>query len=112
MMRPASIRLDVTAAQASRLSALQAAYAAACNRLVPVVREHRVWNRVALHQRAYRGLRATTPLAAQRCCNTISSVYRAYEAQKALGRIKKNAPVPEIRFGNASVHFDQRTLHP
>ena len=47
MKRTASILLDVTAAQAKALAALQAAYADACNALVPIVREHRVWNRVA-----------------------------------------------------------------
>lgn len=42
MKRTASILLDVTAAQAKALAALQAAYADACNALVPIVREHRV----------------------------------------------------------------------
>ncbi len=49
MMRTASIRLDTTPARAGVVKALQAAYAEACNRLVPLVRDHRVWNRVALH---------------------------------------------------------------
>lgn len=109
MMRTASIRLDVTAEQAAALAALRTAYAEACNRLVPTVREHRLWNRVALHQRAYRDLREATPLGSQMCCNAIFSVCKAYKAQKALGRIVKDKPVPDIRFDRASVHFDKRT---
>jgi IS605 OrfB family transposase len=109
MFRTASIRLDPTPEQAAALAALRSAYVDACNRLVPFVREHRVWNRVALHQRAYTWLRKNSPLGSQMCCNAIFSVCKAYKAQKALGRIRQEAPVPEIRFGRASVHFDQRT---
>lgn len=109
MLRTASIRLDTTAEQSSRLAALRAAYADACNFLVPIVREHRLWNRVALHQRAYTRLRQTTPLSSQMCCNAIHTVCKAYKAQKTLGRIKKDTPVPAIRFDRASVHFDKRT---
>jgi putative transposase len=107
MLRTASIRLDVAAAQSQHLDMLRAAYANACNRLVPIVREHRVWNRVALHQQAYSMLREATPLGSQMCCNAIFSVCRAYKAQKALGKIKKDEPVPELRFERASVHFDR-----
>jgi IS605 OrfB family transposase len=109
MLRTASILLETTAEQSNRLAALRAAYADACNRLVPIVREHRVWNRVALHQRAYDLLRSETPLGSQMCCNAIFTVCKAYKAQKALGRICKDKPVPEVRFGRASVHFDKRT---
>lgn len=109
MMRTASIRLDTTAQQAAALMALHTAYADACNRLVPIVCEHRLWNRVGLHQRAYSGLREATPLGSQMCCNAIFSVCKAYKAQKQLGRIRKDAPVAEIRFDRASVHFDKRT---
>lgn len=109
MMRTASIRLDVTAEQSASLAALRAAYADTCNRLVPIVREHRLWNRVALHNLAYSMLRSATPLGSQMCCNAIFSVCKAYRAQKALGRIRKDRPVPEIRFDRASVHFDKRT---
>jgi IS605 OrfB family transposase len=109
MMRTASIKLGVTTEQASRLAALRAAYADACNRLVPIVRAHRVWNRVASHQRAYAMLRQATPLGAQMCCNAIDSVCKAYRAQKALGRIHQDAPVPEIRLDRASIHFEKRT---
>jgi putative transposase len=109
MMRTASIRLDVTPEHRAALSALQAAYADACNRLVPVVREHRLWNRVGLHQRAYADLRKATSLGSQMCCNAIFSACKAYRAQKEQGRIHPLDPVPQIRFDRASVHFDKRT---
>lgn len=108
-MRTASIRLGTTPEQAARFLALRAAYADACNTLVPVVREHRVWNRVALHQRAYAALRAGTPLGSQMCCNAIFTVCKAYTSQRKLGRIPKDGDVPAIRFDRASVHFDKRT---
>jgi putative transposase len=107
MMRTASIKLDVTDSQANRLAELRKAYADACNRLVPIVREHRCWNRVGLHQRTYNDLREATPLGSQMCCNAIFSVCKAYKSQKALGRIRQD--VPDIRFDRASVHFDKRT---
>jgi putative transposase len=109
MMRTASIRLNVTATQSAQLAALRMAYADACNRLVPIVRAHRVWNRVGLHQQAYSELREKTPLGSQMCCNALFSVCKAYKAQKALGRICQDKPIPEIRFDRASVHFDKRT---
>lgn len=108
-MRTASIKLGMTAHQAAALAALQAAYADACNRLVPLVQEHRLWNRVGLHNRAYSRLRAETPLGSQMACNAIYTVCKAYKAQKALGRIRKDTPVPSLRFDRASVHFDKRT---
>jgi putative transposase len=109
MLRTASIRLDTTSEQGQALAAMRAAYAEACNRLVPAVTEHRCWNRVALHNRAYSRLRAETHLGSQMACNAIFSVCKAYQAQKALGRIKSDAPVPVIRFDRASVHYDKRT---
>ncbi len=109
MMRTASIRLDTSAEQAEALDALRTAYADACNRLVPVVRTQRLWNRVGLHQRTYNDLREATFLGSQMCCNAIFSVCKAYKAQKELGRIRKDEPIPEIRFERASVHFDKRT---
>jgi IS605 OrfB family transposase len=109
MMRTASIRLNATPEQSVALRALQIAYAEACNSLVPTVREHRLWNRVGLHQRTYTRLRETTSLGSQMCCNAIFSVCKAYKAQKEMGRIPKDGAVPEIRFNRASVHFDKRT---
>ena len=109
MLRTASIRLNVDPEQAAALMALQSAYADACNRLVPTVIRHRCWNRVALHHLAYARLRKETPLGAQMVCNAIFSVCKAYKAQKKLGRIRKDAPVPAVHFNRASVHFDKRT---
>jgi hypothetical protein len=106
MLRMASILLMPTPEQASCLVTLRSAYARACNLLVPIVGEHRVGNRRALHQRAYALLRQATSLGAQRCCNAIFSACRA---QKALGRLREEAGVPAIRFDRGSVHFDQRT---
>jgi putative transposase len=108
VLRTASIRLNVTGAEAAALHALRTAYADGCNRLVPIVREHRCWNRVGLHNYAYSRLRAETPLGSQMTCNAIYSVCKAYKAQKALGRISKDA-VPLIRFNRATVHYDKRT---
>jgi putative transposase len=109
MLRTASILLGTTPEQGEALRALRAAYADACNRLVSTVIEHRCWNRVALHNLAYSRLRAETPLGSQMACNAIFSVCKAYKAQCALGRIKKDEPVPVIRFARASVHYDKRT---
>jgi putative transposase len=109
MLRTACIRLNVTAEQAARLSALRSAYAAACNRLVPLVQKERCWNRVALHQLGYRYLRQETVLGAQMACNAIFAVCKAYRSQRARGRIEADTPVPFLCFNRASVHFDHRT---
>ena len=108
MLRTASILLNVTHAQSAALHAMRTAYVDACNRLVPMVREHRCWNRVALHHRTYSRLRAETPLGSQMTCNAIYTVCKAYKAQKTLGRISEES-VPEIRFARTSVHYDKRT---
>jgi len=72
------IRLNTTPEQSARLIALQTAFAEVCNALVPLVRESRVWNRVALHHMAYRGLRERFPaLGSQMVCNAIYSVSRS-----------------------------------
>ncbi|MGH7966280.1 MAG: RNA-guided endonuclease TnpB family protein, partial [Candidatus Binatia bacterium] len=109
MQRTASIKLDVTPEQASQLTALQAAYADACNSLVSVVTVHRCWNRVALHHLTYARLRQETPLGSQMTCNAIFTVCKAYKAQRERGRIRKEVPVPPLNFRRASVHFDKRT---
>src|SRR5438046_10206820 len=97
-MRPACIRVKVTMEQSARLSALQTAYADACNRLVPLVQAARCWNRVALHQLGYRALRQQTSLGAQMVCNAIFSVCKAYRSQGALGRITTDLPDTPISF--------------
>jgi IS605 OrfB family transposase len=109
-LRTVSIKIDADDAARAALSALQAAYADACNLLVPTVVETRCWNRYTLHSLAYRRLRTETPLGAQMCCNVLRSVTAAYKALKSNGEIAKNKPVPAINFRRASVHFDKRTF--
>ena len=109
MLRTASIRLSPTPRQTATLPELRIAYADACNRLVPLVRSHRCWNRVDLHRLGYAMLRRETALGAQMCCNAIFSVCKVYRAQKAAGCLPTDAPVPSVRFNRASVHFDKRT---
>lgn len=109
MLRTACIALNVTPELAQRLGALRTAYAAACNRLVPLVQKERCWNRVGLHQLGYRRLRQETALGAQMACNAIFSVCKAYRSQRAQGRIASDKAVPALCFSRASVHFDHRT---
>lgn len=109
MLRTASIKLSISKEEASHLKSLQKEYAAACNLIVPVVIEHRCWNRVALHNLIYDQLRSTTRLGSQMVCNAIFSVCKAYQAQNELGKIQKDAPIPNITFNKGSVHFDKRT---
>jgi IS605 OrfB family transposase len=107
VLRTVSIKLDPTPEQAKMLLRLQAAYAQACNALVPVVIENRCWNRVALHRLAYYRLRESSPLGSQMVCSAIFTVCKAYKSQSALKRI--GGTVPTINFSRASVHFDKRT---
>lgn len=109
MFRTVSIKVEADAAAQAELVALQAAYAAACNLLVPTVIESRCWNRYGLHALAYRRLRCETPLGAQMCCNVLRSVTAAYKTLKANGQMPKGAPVPAISFRRGAVHFDKRT---
>ena len=106
MKRTISIRLETTKSQEKRLAKLQEVFLAACNAIVPTVREERCWNRVALHTLVYSNVRQTSPLGSQMVCNAIFAVCKAYKAKP----IFKDEPVPLIRFHkNRSVHFDKRT---
>lgn len=110
--------LATTPAQATQLAELQHTFAEACNRLAQVVRDHRCWNRVALHHLAYHGLREAMPaLGAQMTCNAIYSVCRAarlvfqnphspfYHARWV------ERPLPLLRFApDCPVYFDRHTL--
>ena len=87
MLRTASIQLNTTSEQGQALAAMRAAYAEACNRLVPAVTEHRCWNRVALHHHAYSRLRADTHLGSQMTCNAIFSVCKAYQERRRVKHI-------------------------
>lgn len=109
MLRTASLKLILTNKEASLLRGLQQEYAAACNLIVPAVVKSRCWNRVALHTIVYQNIRSTTKLGSQMVCNAIFSVCKAYQAQKELGKIQKDSPVPTIAFNKKSVHLDKRT---
>ncbi len=106
MKRTASILLDVTAAQAKALAALQAAYADACNALVPIVREHRVGAskivmedlthirerikagkrmRTRLHRWAWRQLQTFIEYKAQAAGIAVEYVDPAYTSQTCSG---------------------------
>jgi hypothetical protein len=112
------IQLNTTAEQNARLTALQRAFAEVCNALVPTVRETRVWNRVALHHMAYRGLRERFPaLGSQMVCNAIYSVSRScrlvFQTPGSPFHISRLAarPLPLMRFLDSSpVYFDRHTL--
>jgi putative transposase len=106
MKRTISIRLELTKEQDKQASDLQSAFLAACNSVVPLVMEHRCWNRVALHHLAYNQIRKHSPLGSQMVCNAIFAVCKAYKAKT----IFKDEPVPLIQFRkHRSVHFDKRT---
>jgi len=115
-----SLRLALTPSpeQHARLMALQAAFAQVCNELSPIVQQTRVWNRVALHHMAYKGLRERVPaLGSQMVCNAIYSVSRTgrlifqtpgspFHVSRLAGR-----PLPLLRFTDTCpVYFDRHTL--
>lgn len=104
--RTIALKLLPTSNQAQALTAVQAAFADACNAVVPFAVQHRCWNRVALHHQAYYPTRACTTGGAQLVCNAIAKVCQAYKAL----RLKKTEPVPTIGFSaTGSVHLDKRT---
>lgn len=112
------VPLTTSAQQAASLSRLQAIFAQACNALVPVVRERRCWNRVALHHLTYHELRSRFPqLGSQMACNAIYSVCRVCrllfqhpQSPWHLSRLD-GRPLPSIEFApTAPVYFDRHTL--
>jgi IS605 OrfB family transposase len=109
MLRTASIKLVYTQEDALLLKLLRQEYIAACNFIVPEVIKNRCWNRFALHKLVYNQLRSFSKLGSQMVCNAIFSVCKAYKAQKELGKIKKDDPVPNITFNKGSIHFDKKT---
>jgi hypothetical protein len=109
MMRTSSINLSVTPEDSLALRKLQAAYADACDHLVPSFGGNGCWNRWARRRLAYLHLATITPFGSQMRCNAIKTVGGGYKAQKALKRIRKDTPGPVLRFNAASVHFDKRT---
>lgn len=112
------VRLHPAPDQLARLRALQAAFAAACNALTPLVQQTRCWNRVALHHMAYKGLREQFPaLGSQMVCNAIYSVSRVSRiVYQGVGSpfnlaTRGDKPLPLLRFSTRSpVYFDRHTL--
>lgn len=112
------VQLTPSPEQHARLVGLQAAFAEVCNALAPVVRETRVWNRVALHHLTYKSLRERFPaIGSQMVCNAIYSVSRAcrtlFQAPASPFNVAKQPgrPLPMLRFAdNCPVYFDRHTL--
>lgn len=93
-------------------------FAQACNALMQVVQQTRIWNRVALHHLAYKDLRAQFPaLGSQMICNAIYSVARTCRllfqhpgSPFNLAR-RSDKPLPQVRFdATCPVYFDRHTL--
>lgn len=105
MKRTISIKLDVPNKESEKLLHLRSVYTQACNLVASFARENRCWNRVALHHIAYYKIREKTNLGSQMSCIAIKEVCGKYKAL----RIKKDKPVPEIKFKEKSIHFDKRT---
>src|SRR5579859_3844853 len=106
MKRTISIKLIMTHEQSDQLKALRTEFNAACNSIIPVVKEQRCWNKVDLHHLVYYPLRLQTKLGSQMTCNVIRAVCDAYKALK----LKKSDDVPAINFKpTSSIHYDKRT---
>jgi len=112
------VQLTPSPEQHARLVGLQAAFAEVCNALAPVVKETRVWNRVALHHLTYKSIRERFPaIGSQMVCNAIYSVSRAcrtlFQAPASPFNVAKQPgrPLPILRFAdNCPVYFDRHTL--
>ncbi len=112
------VGLNTTPAHAQRLVALQAAFAAVCNALAPLVQQTRCWNRVALHHMAYKQLRQQFPdLGSQMVCNAIYSVSRTsrivYQHPQSPFNLTRlgDKPLPRLHFlPQSPVYFDRHTL--
>jgi IS605 OrfB family transposase len=108
--RTISLKLLPTPEQSASLADLAATFAQACAAIVPLVQEHRCWNRVALHHLAYYPVREQFPaLGSQMVCQAVHRVADAYKTLKANKGIHKDRPIPGLTFGPASVNFDKRT---
>lgn len=112
------VSLNTSVEQATRLQALQTAFAEVCNALAPMVQQTRCWNRVTLHHLAYHGLRGRFPhLGSQMVCNAIYSVSRAYRlvlqhpASPWNLAAHPEKAIPLVNFLPGSpVYFDRHTL--
>ena len=118
MNAPLSIRLDTPPQLAAQLQQLQVAFAEVCNAIAPIVRDTRCWNRVALHDLVYRGMRERFPqLGSQMVCNAIYSVSRTcrllFQGANSPFNVSLlgDKPLPQLRFAaSAPVYFDRHTL--
>lgn len=112
------VSLNTTPQHAQRLVDLQAAFAAVCNALAPLVQQTRCWNRVALHHMAYKQLRQQFPgLGSQMVCNAIYSVSRTcrivYQHPQSPFNLSRlgDKPLPRLQFlAQSPVYFDRHTL--
>ena len=112
------IVLQVTAEEGQRLEALQAAFAAVCNALAPLVQQNRCWHRVTLHHLAYKPLREQFPqVGSQMICNAIYAVSRTgrvvYQHPDSPFNVARlgEQPLPRLRFApDSPVYFDRHTL--
>lgn len=108
--RTISLKLLPTPEQSASLADLATTFAQACAAIVPLVQEHRCWNRVALHHLAYYQVREQFPaLGSQMVCQAVHRVADAYKTLKANKGIPKDRPVPGLTFSPVSVNFDKRT---
>jgi hypothetical protein len=108
--KTASLKLVTSAEQAAELSSLAEVYAKACDMVAAFAREHRCWNRVALHHLAYYPVREAIPtLGSQMACQAVHRAADAYKTLKANGEIRKGVPVPSVTFRPTSVNYDKRT---
>ena len=112
------VPLNASPDQEERLRDLQQAFAEVCNALTPIVRERRLWNRVALHHLMYRQLREQFPaMGSQMVCNAIYAVCRAarivYQHPASpfnMARFK-DEKLPLLQFdADCPVVFDRHTL--
>lgn len=112
------IPLEATPEQVERLRALQMGFAKVCNAIAPVVRQTRVWNRVALHHLTYRPLREQFPeMGSQMVCNAIYSVSRTgrliFQHPASPFNLSRlgDKPLPLLQFADTCpVYFDRHTL--
>lgn len=87
--KTASLKLVTSAEQAAELSSLAEVYAKACDMVAAFAREHRCWNRVALHHLAYYPVREAIPtLGSQMACQ---AVHRAADASNPTAAAQPSA---------------------
>lgn len=118
MTQPLVIPLNTAPELANQLTELQRTFADVCNAIVPVARETRCWNRVALHHLLYRSLRERFPqMGSQMVCNAIYSVSRTcrllFQSPGSPFNLTRlgDRPLPQLQFApSAPVYFDRHTL--